>query len=79
MASPITNWVHERGIVTEKDRIALERAKKMEAKEIKKGYRWYKIDNRTKILVECDKDGNPTERGLECIERYKSMFYQNFR
>ena len=30
MAAPITNWVHEKGVVTEKDRIALERAQRIE-------------------------------------------------
>lgn len=28
MAAPTTNWVHEEGVVTEKDIKALERAKK---------------------------------------------------
>lgn len=73
MAAPTTNWIYEKGVVTEKDRIALERAKKLEAKEIRKGYRWYRFNDRTKILIECDKHGNPTKRGLESIERYKSM------
>ena len=73
MAAPNSNWVYEKGIVTEKDRIALERARKIEAKKLKNGYRWFKVNARTKILVECDKDGNPTKRGQEIIDRYKSM------
>lgn len=73
MAAPNSNWVYEKGIVTEKDRIALERARKIEAKKLKSGYRWFKVNARTKILVECDKDGNPTKRGQESIDSYKSM------
>ena len=73
MAAPNTNWVYDKGVVTEKDRITLERAKRIEEKEIKKGHRWFKVNARTKILVECDKDGNPTKRGQEIIDRYKSM------
>lgn len=73
MATANTNWVYEKGIVTEKDRIALERAKKIENKEIKRGFRWFKINDRTKALVECDKDGNPTKQGQEIIDRYKSL------
>ena len=37
MASSINNWVHEEGNVTDKDRLALERAKKMEHKLKKNG------------------------------------------
>lgn len=73
MAAPNSNWIYDKGTVAEKDRIALERAKKVEAKDIKKGYRWVRINNITKILVECDKDGHPTKRGQEHINRYKSL------
>lgn len=73
MAAPNSNWIYDKDTVAEKDRIALERAKKVEAKDIKKGYRWVRINNITKILVECDKDGLPTKRGQEHIDRYKSL------
>lgn len=73
MAAPITNWIFEKGTVTEKDRAALEKAHKMEAKDIKHGYRWMKINDRTKALIECDDDGNPTQRGQQHIQRLKSM------
>ena len=74
MAAPNTNWVYEKAQVSEKDKKALETAKKLEKKDIKRGYRWFKINNITKILVECDKAGNPTKKGQEHIERVKAMF-----
>ena len=72
MASPITNWVHEKGVVTEKDRIALERAQRIEKKQEKMGYRWYKINERNKIFIPFGKDGKPTKEGYAAIERYKA-------
>lgn len=72
MAVPITNWVHEKGVVTEKDRIALERAQRIEKKQEKMGYRWYKINERNKIFIPFGKDGKPTKGGYAAIERYKA-------
>ena len=71
MAIGTTNWVHEKGVVTEKDRIALERAKRVESKAKKKGWRWVKINERNQIFVPCDKEGNPTKDGLERIKIFK--------
>lgn len=71
MASGTTNWVHEKGVVTEKDRIALERAKRMESKAKRKGWLWVKINERNKIFVPCDKESNPTKDGLERIKIFK--------
>jgi hypothetical protein len=66
-----TNWVSQSAspTVTESDRKGLEKAHRYEARLEKKGYRWYTINSRTKILVECDKDGNPTQRGKQQIKR----------
>ena len=72
MAAPITNWVHEKGVVTEKDRIALEHAQRIEKKKEKMGYRWYKINERNKIFIPFGKDGKPTKEGDAAIERYKA-------
>lgn len=71
MASGTTNWVHEKGVVTEKDRIALEHAKRMEHKAAKKGYRWIKINERNQVFVPCDKHGQPTKEGEEKIRIFK--------
>jgi hypothetical protein len=71
MASSINNWVHEKGNVTDKDRLALERAKKIEHKLEKQGYRWIKINARLQTFVPCDKDGNPTLEGQRKIALLK--------
>lgn len=72
MAAPTTNWVHEEGVVTEKDIKALERAKKIEARLEKHGYKWVKINERLKIFVPCDKNGNPTLDGQRRIDILKT-------
>lgn len=72
MAAPITNWVHEEGVVTEKDIKALERAKKIEARLEKHGYKWVKINERLEIFVPCDKNGNPTLDGQRRIALLKA-------
>lgn len=72
MAAQITNWVHEDGVVTEKDIKALERAKKIEDRLEKHGYKWVKINERLKIFVPCDKNGNPTLDGQRRIALLKA-------
>lgn len=72
MAAPTTNWVHEKGVVTEKDLKALERAKRIEARLEKHGYRWIKINERLKIFVPCDKQGEPTLDGQRRIALLKA-------
>lgn len=71
MASSINNWVHEEGNVTDKDRLALERAKKMENKLKKNGYRWIKINERLQTFVHCDEHGKPTLEGERKIAMLK--------
>ena len=71
MASSINNWVHEEGNVTDKDRLALERAKKMENKLKKNGYRWIKINERLQTFVHCDENGKPTLEGERKIAMIK--------
>ena len=72
MAAPITSWVHEEGVVTEKDIKALERAKKIEARLEKHGYKWVKINERLEIFVPCDNNGNPTLEGQRRIALLKA-------
>ena len=72
MAAPITNWVHEDGVVTEKDIKALEHAKKIEARLEKHGYKWVKINERLEIFVPCDNNGNPTLEGQRRIALLKA-------
>lgn len=71
MSAAITNWIHDKSAVTEKDKCVLEKAKRQEQKKIKKGYRWIKINERNKIFVPCDRKGVPTKEGMEKIEVFK--------
>jgi hypothetical protein len=71
MASSINNWVHEKGNVTDKDRMALERAKKIEKNLKKNGYRWIKINERLQTFVPCDENGKPTLEGERKIAMLK--------
>lgn len=72
MAAPITNWLHDEGVVTEKDIKALERAKKIEDRLEKHGYKWVKINDRIEIFVPCDNNGNPTLEGQRRIALLKA-------
>ena len=72
MAAPIISWVHEEGVVTEKDIKALERAKKIESRLEKHGYKCVKINDRLEIFVPCDKNGNPTLEGQRRIALLKA-------
>ena len=72
MASTTINWVHDNGVVSEKDRITLEKAKRIERKQTKNGYRWIEINERNKIFVPCDKKGNPTKEGERKIQLFKN-------
>ena len=72
MAASTLNWVFESGVVLEKDRATLEKAKRIENKNLKKGYRWIKINERNKIFIPCDKKGNPTKDGQRKIEIFKN-------
>lgn len=72
MATPgAGNWVYEKGGVTEKDIKALEKAKRLESRQERHGYKWVNVNSRTSILVPCDKEGNPTVEGLRKIELLK--------
>lgn len=72
MAAPIISWVHDEGVVTEKDIKALERAKKIEDRLEKHGYKWVKINDMIKIFVPCDNNGNPTLEGQRRIALLKA-------
>ena len=52
--------------------MALEKARRKEAKDVKKGYRWYRVNERNRVFVPCYKNGTPTKEGLKAIERYKA-------
>lgn len=73
MASPTNNWVYEKNGVNERDKALLEKAKKIERRKLRQGYRWIRINQRMRALIECDKNGNPTPSGQAHIERLKGL------
>ena len=58
---------------------ALRKAKEREMEKLAKGYRYVEISPKTKILVECGKDGNPTLYGYSHIARYKEKMGVKFK
>lgn len=64
-------WAKERWVVTQAAKSAAKKGEKMERERIKQGWRWVNVGTRSKILVPCDKKGNPTQDGLQRIERMK--------
>ena len=50
----------------------LAKAKSVEQKKIRQGWRWVKISKLSKILVPCDKNGKPTIEGQKKIEAIKN-------
>lgn len=58
--------------VTEEDFKGLKTAHRQEAKLIKEGWRYYKINDRLRVLVPFGKDGKPTKKGRRMIENRKN-------
>lgn len=58
----------ERVEALEKSEKALVRAKRLEGQRMKSGYRYVQVDSRTKVMVECDTDGEPTAKGQRTID-----------
>ena len=56
-----------------KGRKALEKVKQQEMENVANGHRYITINGRTKVLVECDKNGKPTKRGRFQLATFKKM------
>lgn len=52
---------------------ALSKAQKIESKRIGAGYRYVRINNITKVLVECDENGEPTAKGQRTIDSMRRV------
>lgn len=74
MAAPITNWVHEKGVVTEKDRIALERAQRIEKKQEKMGYDGTKSMNETRFSFHLAKTVSPPRKAMRPLSVIKRIW-----
>ena len=69
-----TNWASQPTVtVTERDIKALALAHKEEKRLLKEGYRWYKVNERIRVLVPFGKDGKPTKQGERMIELQRSL------
>jgi len=61
--------------VSESEKRSLEKAKRIENKRRKEGWRYVNITQPTmKIFVPCDKNGKPTEHGERMIKEQKMKF-----
>ena len=49
----------------------LANVQQQEIEKKSRGYRYVTLNNRTKVLVECDSNGNPTKRGQRQINSLK--------
>lgn len=49
---------------------ALLKAKAIEKKKLKDGWRYVQVTEATQLLVPCDKNGKPTKAGQEKINEY---------
>ena len=72
MAAPTTNWAMDKTKVSDKDMSALAKAKALEKKRIKEGWKWVKVHEKLKTLVPF-KNGKPTEQGQRMIEKRKEL------
>ena len=68
----MANWVYENKGVSDKDEKALEKAKQQEHARIKKGWKYFVINSRLKVLVP-HKHGKPTEEGQRMIQSIKDF------
>lgn len=64
-------WAEERNIVSQTALNGARKGAKMEQERINQGWRWVQVGKITKVLVPCDENGDPTEDGLQRIERVK--------
>ncbi len=68
----MANLVYENKGVSDKDEKALEKAKQQERSKIKKGWKYFVINSRLKVLVP-HKHGKPTEEGERIIQSFKDF------
>jgi len=66
------NWATELDVHEEGNKV-LQKAKERERKLIRKGYRWYSLKPNYKVLIPCDEDGNPTDVGVDKLNKHKEM------
>ena len=68
------NWATELNVKDEEiENKVLQKARQLEKKLTKEGYRWLQIKPTYSVLIPCDEEGNPTEEGLKKIQKHKEL------
>lgn len=69
------NWTTELNVHDkEVDSKTVSKVKAIECELISKhNYRWYKVNQTYMVLIPCDENGEPTEKGIEKIKKHKEM------
>lgn len=62
-----TNYIAPRPMITETDRKVLLQAKLLEKKRKKDGWKYVNATPMIRVLVPCDDDGEPNEKGRQII------------
>ena len=71
MAFSLSNTLsYEKSIEKEKSLESLKKAKAVENKRLKDGWKYIKINHSLQVLVPCDKNGNPKE---DILKRLNSV------
>lgn len=66
-----TRWIADEEIKEKKEKAVVVKARNLETERLKEGWKYHSISKNMKILVPCDKKGNPTKEGLKRIEERK--------
>lgn len=66
-----TKRIADEEIKEKKEKAVVAKARKLETERLKEGWKYHSISKNMKILVPCDKKGNPTKEGLKRIEERK--------
>ena len=69
MGSSITQWNQQNKTNDKTSEMkVLEKAKMLEKKRLKEGWRYIMVAPHLELFVPCDKDGNPTKEGRRRIK-----------
>lgn len=66
-----TKWIADEEIKAKKEKAIVVKARKLESERLGMGWQYRPVSQNVKILVPCDKNGNPTKEGLKRIEERK--------
>lgn len=73
MAQTLQTLYSEKKSQSELDKKKLKKLQDVEQDKLLHGWRFFKLNNRTSVLIPCDRKGNPTKEGKEKLESYRSL------